>query len=275
MQNFDPSQDSLASKATELAFKTLTQQKSPETTKLETMESYLDLFQGFTNPENFKEFVNAINNEVMFFSTDNKECFDRMVNTIKAVFEVIKVDQFIEPKDRYLYTIDNLIKLEREVNFTTISPEFFKKCFRDESNKSLKLGLIKLLFFMDELKTNVQNFRLLLILPMIPYNLTAKKFGQAGQNIGDVIKTASVSTVSVKDEKLGQLDMFNCVREMGKSMFMVNGDSKVVTLDDKGQPKFDFVQALKNLSSAIESSKQRCIIDKLKVDDAGETAQNP
>jgi hypothetical protein len=139
-------------------------------------------------------------------------------------------------------------------------------CFKHDS-KVLKLGILKLLYFNDELRHGgIQSFQLMLTIPMVAVSLMKRDVVEAGKSIGRIVKFASNTQLqNVSDADLEKVSVITCGRgfvtegvERGKEMMLKATTGEGVGVGET-PAKFGWVELYRLGMDALSKSKEVCI----------------
>jgi len=159
------------------------------------------LIANLLNKDNLKELILGIDEELINNDKDLTYCHNKFLEILDNLFDFsFTSTEEIDKKKITLQLFDKLLKYEKEHGLFLTKEDFFNKCFRFKENKN-KHGLLKIVFFLDELRQDPSNLQLLFTIPMVTVSLMGKKWKDAGKSIGKTIKMASAAKVSISNEQ--------------------------------------------------------------------------
>ena len=228
-----------------------TLEKSRNADPNQTSESNALKILNMLKPKNLTELVLAINEEVHMVDLSNTFCKEKLLEIFGLLKGVVLNEDRVEKKNVLLDFFDKLLKYEHETGVVGTFNKSIETCVKHD-DKVLKLGILKLLYFNDELRSGVKNFQLMLTIPMVAVSLMKGDATEAGKSMGRIIRYASNTQLEkVKDSDLEKVDIFACGKgfvseglSQGKSMILKAQSGEGVGIGEK-EKKFGWIELYK------------------------------
>lgn len=242
-----------------------TLEKSRNADPTQTSESNALKILSMLKPKNLTELVLAINEEVHIWDLSNTFCKDKLLEIFSLLKGVVLNEDKVEKKNVLLDFFDKLLKYERETGVVGTFNKSIETCLKHDE-KVLKLGILKLLYFNEELRSGVANFQLMLTIPMVAVSLMRGDATEAGKSMGRIIRYASNTQLEkVKDSDLEKVDIFACGKgfvteglSLGRSMILNAQGGEGVGIGEK-EKKFGWIELYKIQMDSLTESKKTCI----------------
>jgi hypothetical protein len=241
-------------------------QKSQTENPNQTSDSMALKILSMLKPKNLMDLILAINTEITIWDLSNHYCIDTAKEIFDALKNVVLNKDQVEKKDVLLTFFDALLKYEREKGVVGTFNKAMDTCFKHDS-KVLKLGVLKLLYFNEELRNGgIQSFQLMLTIPMVAVSLMKGDVVEAGKSIGRILKFASNTQLqNVSDADLENVSVISCGRGFvsdgvvrGKEMMLKATAGEGVGIGET-PVRFGWVELYRLGMDALSKSKEDCI----------------
>lgn len=222
-------------------------------------ESMLKKLLDIRKPENIKELMLGINEELHFIKISDPFCVDKAYEMIQLLKKIILEEmRLINKKDWQLVILDNFVAQLKKTGSLLSLDDYYGKCIGQHfSREKLKIGVIKLIFFSKEIYQGPNRFYQMLKVPMITQAFNNNNFKETGRQFGSIINLVSESPVeTIDDKKLKNVKIFSCLKSFGYNAMITANQSKG---SDEKSLKSKFLQDIPRI---IELTKNSCILKK-------------